>query len=105
MRFKRPCLDCGVLTDSGNRCPQHQSAFQAKLDERRKPNRKHYSGDYPKRAKQVRDTATICWICKQPFTDRTQITADHYYPGIPNSPLLPAHKSCNSSRGNKPPTA
>ena len=105
MQFKRPCLDCGVLTDKGNRCPTHQGIYQAKLDERRKPNRKHYSGDYYKRSKQVRESATVCWICKQGYKQDDPFTADHYLPGIPESPLLPAHRSCNSRRGNKPPVA
>jgi hypothetical protein len=103
MGFKRPCINCGTLVEKGNRCQTHQSQYIAKLDERRKPNRTHYSGDYRRRSKQVRDNATICWICKQPFTDQKQITADHYWPGEKLSPLLPAHKSCNSRRGNNPP--
>jgi len=102
--FKRPCLDCGVLVDKGNRCPTHASQYQAKLDARRKGKRKHYSGDYKKRAKQVRDTAEICWLCGEGDRPNDMWTADHYFPGIPDSPLLPAHKSCNSKRGNKPPT-
>lgn len=102
MAFPRPCLDCGVLTSKGNRCQPHQTTYQAKLDERRKPNRKHYSYDYQKRAKQVRESATICWICKEGYKPNDPWTADHYYPGIPDSPLLPAHRSCNSRRGNKP---
>jgi hypothetical protein len=101
--FKRPCLDCGVLVDRGNRCEPHQSAYLAKIDERRKPNRKHYSGSYQRRAKQVRDNAVICWICNKGFTTDDPPTADHYYPSDPTSPLLPAHRSCNSRRGNQPP--
>ena len=54
MGFKRPCINCGTLVEKGNRCQEHQSQYIAKLDERRKPNRTHYSGDYRKRAKQVR---------------------------------------------------
>ena len=105
MGFQRPCLNCGVLVAKGNRCATHQSQYIAKLDERRKPNRTHYSGDYRKRAKAVRDTAVICWLCNQPFTPNDPPTADHYYPGTPDSPLIAAHRSCNSRRGNKPPTA
>ena len=103
MVFPRPCLDCGALTSTGNRCQQHQSAYTAKVDERRKPNRKHYSNDYAKRAKQVRDNATICWICKDGYRPNDPWTADHYFAGVENSPLLPAHRSCNSRRGNNPP--
>jgi 5-methylcytosine-specific restriction endonuclease McrA len=43
-----------------------------------------------------------CHLCKKPFMSRADITADHLIPGNPNSALAPAHKSCNSSRGNKP---
>ena len=102
--FKRPCLDCGVLTDTGNRCSIHQSQYQARLDERKKPNRKHYSGDYRKRAKIVRETAIQCWLCGEGARDGDPFTADHYFPGVADSPLLPAHRSCNSRRGNQPAT-
>jgi hypothetical protein len=101
--FNRPCLDCGTLTNKGNRCDPHQTAYAAKWNNRPKPPRKHYSGDYKKRARIVRENATVCWICKKGFTIEDPPTADHYYPGEPNSPLLPAHRSCNSSRGNRPP--
>ena len=104
MGFPRPCLDCGVLTATGNRCKPHASEYQAKLDSQRKHKRKHYSKDYSKRAKQVRDSAIICWICNQPAKPDDPWTADHYFSGIPDSPLLPAHRSCNIKRGNKPPT-
>ena len=103
MVFPRPCLDCGALTSTGNRCQQHQTAYTAKADAKRKPNRKHYTNDYAKRAKQVRDNATTCWICKEGYKPNDPFTADHYYPGVPDSPLLSAHRSCNSRRGNNPP--
>jgi hypothetical protein len=105
MGFKRPCLDCGQLTDKGNRCQPHQTLYQAKIDQRRKPNRQHYNAEYKRRAKQVRDTAQICWLCNQGYKPNDPWTADHYTPGDPNSVLLPAHKSCNSRRGNNPPMA
>ena len=99
--FKRPCLDCGVLTDTGNRCPTHQSAYQARLDARKVGKREHYKGDYKKRAKIVRDTADQCWLCGEGARVDDPFTADHYFPGNPNSPLLPAHRACKSRRGNK----
>lgn len=86
----------------GNRCPPHQAQYQSKMANRPKPFRAHYAGDYSKRAKAVRDGAIVCWICHQGFTQNDPPTADHYYPSIPNSPLLPAHRSCNSRRGNSP---
>lgn len=101
--FKRPCLDCGILVDKGNRCANHAREYQAKIDARKQPNRKHYSGNYKKRAKLVRETAEICWLCKEGARPNDPWTADHYFPGMADSPLLAAHLSCNSSRGNKPP--
>jgi hypothetical protein len=50
----------------------------------------------------LKATATHCHICKQPFTNRNDITADHLIPGDVNSPLDAAHGICNSRRGNKP---
>lgn len=99
MRFKRPCLDCGQLTELGNRCQYHQRIYQAKLDERK--NKDHYKGNYTTRAKKVRETASVCWICKQGPIPNDPWTADHVIPGQADSPLLPAHRSCNSRRGNK----
>jgi hypothetical protein len=102
--FPRPCLDCGGLTSGGSRCTTHQSLRQKRLDELRKGKREHYKGDYTKRAKLVRESAELCWICGGGYRPDDAWTADHYYPGDPYSPLLPAHKSCNSRRGNRPPS-
>jgi len=74
-----------------------------KIDARRQPFRNHYKGSYSSRAKQVRANAEICWICKDGRRTDDPFTADHYFPGIANSPLLPAHRSCNSRRKNTPP--
>ena len=100
-KFNVPCLDCGQLTRGRNRCDHHYRLYLVKYEATR--NRQHYKGDYQRRAKQVRDYASVCWLCLQPFTDRSQIEADHYYPSDPQSPLLPAHKTCNNKRGNTPP--
>jgi hypothetical protein len=81
--------------------PSHQTTHTARADAKRKPNRKHYANDYAKRAKQVRDTAQICWLCNQGYKPNDPWTADHIYPAEPDSLLLAAHRSCNSSRGNK----
>lgn len=101
MGFARPCLDCGVLTRTGNRCEKHQAIIDAKVTAR-KAQRTLYSGDYKARAKAVRDSAIACWLCGEAFTDRSQIQADHVEAGNPDSVLLPAHASCNARRGNKP---
>lgn len=101
MRFNVPCLDCGQLSRNGSRCERCQGVVDARTNER-KQQRQHYKGDYSKRAKAVRESATICWICNEPARLGDPWTADHVYPGIPDSPLLAAHRSCNSRRGNKP---
>ena len=107
--MKRPCLDCGRPTD-GTRCPQHagghEAARTARAEARRKTGgrRRQYGGDYRARAAAIRENATVCWICAEgPRTD-DPFTADHYTPaqhGGADSPLLPAHRSCNVARGNR----
>lgn len=101
MGFAKPCLDCGVLTRQGNRCQKHQNIIDSKINAK-KQQRIHYKGDYRQRAKAVRDNAVYCWICGETFTIDNPPTADHLEPGNPDSILLPAHRSCNSSRGNTP---
>lgn len=98
MKFKKPCLVCGGLSYE-QRCPIHQKEYLIKKEASK--NREHYKGDYSRRAKKVRDEATFCWICKEGFREQDPFTADHLYAGDPLSPLLPAHRSCNSRRGNK----
>jgi hypothetical protein len=101
MGFARPCLDCGTLTRTGSRCERHQAIVNANIDAR-KAQRTHYSGSYRSKAKQVRDNAVVCWLCGDGARVNDPWTADHYIPRDPTSPLLPAHRSCNSSRQNTP---
>jgi 5-methylcytosine-specific restriction endonuclease McrA len=54
------------------------------------------------RAKVMRRDGGICWLCHQPGAD----TADHVKPvshggSTVYSNLKAAHRSCNSSRGNR----
>lgn len=85
----RPCLDCQQLTHD-TRCP----------DCAKRRNR-IWRGEYLKQAKQVREQATVCWICGEGARPDDPFTADHLLPANPNSPLLPAHRTCNSRRGNR----
>lgn len=108
-RFPRPCLECGILTTLGSRCEQHQAernrVIEATRPKRRykaKPKREHYGGEYRKRAKKVRDNAVYCHLCGDGPRHDDPWTADHIIPGDPASPLLAAHRSCNSRRGNRP---
>ena len=104
-RFPKPCLDCGVLTSGGNRCDVHQQRVDKLHDLRRQTIKRatgQYSGDYRKRAKQVRETATVCHLCGEPARWNDPWEADHLIPGEPDSPLAAAHRSCNIARGDKP---
>ena len=105
-RFPKPCLACKVLTSGGSYCDTHQRT----VDERerlrqnnRKQGRTLYDNPaYRKARAYLKATAMHCHICKQPFTNRNDITADHLIPGNPDSALAAAHSICNSRRGNKP---
>ena len=104
-RFVRPCIQCQELhRDKGDYCAQCRRIKDRAREAdpaRRKRKRELYNSDYRKQAAMIKASATHCHLCLKPFTDRAQITADHINAGEPNSPLAPAHKSCNSSRGNR----
>ena len=56
-------------------------------------------------AKQVRTAANadpncVCWLCGETARVDDPWTADHVEPGNPDSILMPAHRSCNSRRGD-----
>ena len=105
MKFKRPCLDCGQLTTNKSRCDEHQKRIDDLMNARRSQVKRatgQYSGDYRKRAKEVRDTATVCHLCGEGPRVNDPWQADHIIPSDPYSPLAAAHRSCNARRGNKP---
>jgi hypothetical protein len=102
---RRRCLDCGNVTTNGTRCETcHTELRRARERGRHRPPRirPHYAGDYQRRARFVRQNATVCWICLQGPRPNDPWTADHLTPGDPKSVLLPAHRSCNSRRQDKP---
>ena len=107
MKFPKPCLECGKLTTGGSRCEQHErekwEIHNATRNQRNrftpKKFRPGYTGDYAKRAAEVRKNAVYCHLCGDTYRNSDPWTADHLIPGDPNSPLLPAHRSCNSRRG------
>jgi len=94
----KPCLTCGTPTTNGQRCPDCQHEHNTT----RNNKRTHYKGNYRQRAQQVRNTATNCHICGEGPRYLDPFQADHLIPGDPNSPLAPAHRTCNARRGNKP---
>ena len=101
--FPAPCLVCGKLTRGGNKCEEHRPPPRDRsARELKKKLTGQYSGDYRRRAKTVRDSASICHICGEGYRPRDPWQADHLIPGDPSSPLAAAHRSCNASRGDKP---
>ena len=92
----RPCIECGTLSAS-TRCVICQREREAKRP------RSHYAGSYSRRAREVREGAVVCWVCGEGAKDSDPWQADHIYPGEPDSPLLPAHRSCNIRRTHTPP--
>jgi hypothetical protein len=98
-QIPKPCTDCGTPTPN-TRC---QPCMHRWYLEHPKPKRKHYAGDYQTRRKKMLKTATHCYLCGQPPTPNDPLTADHVFAGVPDSPLLPAHRSCNSRKGNRDP--
>jgi hypothetical protein len=106
-RFPKPCLVCNVLTTGASYCTQHLIIVTEREKQRqaiRKRGKAYLYNDanYRRIRAYLKATATHCHLCKQPFTNRNDITADHLIPGDINSPLDAAHSLCNSRRGNKP---
>lgn len=84
-RLPAPCLECGVLTRNGPRCPAHTA-----------PN--PYGQPYRKRRAQLLESNPRCHWCGQPAT-----TADHLHAvidGGADGPLVPSCAPCNYSRNN-----
>ena len=104
---KRFCLECKQLfaADTGkSRCPPCQAALESRMNARPKGNttQRGLGWAHQQRVRQEIDPAASCWICGQPGTESDPITADHQTPraqGGRDSPLLPAHRSCNARRG------
>jgi hypothetical protein len=101
MPVQQVCLGCYRLTGNGSRC----QSCKTKRESMRNTRRDHYQGDYQRRSAAVRkaanaDPSTLCWLCHTPARLDDPWTADHVLPGDPHSPLMPAHRSCNSRRGD-----
>lgn len=101
MSIQQVCLGCHRLTSNGSRC----ESCEARRQSVRYQTRAHYRGDYARRARMVRhaaqaDPLTQCWLCGEHARADDPWTADHVTPGDPSSVLMPAHRSCNASRGD-----
>ena len=101
MPVLRPCLDCGTPAPA-SRCATCNTRRNAGKEAQRNPLRKTlYDSAYRKEAKLVRENATVCWVCGEGPRATDPWQADHVRGGDPSSPLLPAHRSCNSRRANR----
>jgi predicted Fe-S protein YdhL (DUF1289 family) len=105
MRLPRPCIDCNKLhTDKGDYCSgcRRQRERIREADPRRKAYKSRlYNAEYQRLAKMIRANAVTCHLCNEGARVGDPWTADHVTAGDVNSPLLPAHRSCNSSKGNR----
>jgi hypothetical protein len=107
-RWPQPCAVCGTLTKGANRCDPHEreyrqrraNAADARVDTRKKSQLYNYA--YRQEAKRVKENATHCHLCKEPFLLGQPIEADHLQAGVSDSPLAAAHRLCNQRRGDKP---
>lgn len=100
----KPCLDCGRVTNGRSRCDscfeKARTLFEQSRSGRNR-ERAHYGGDYARRAKLVRETAEICWLCGDTARIDDPWQADHVIAGDPDSILAAAHRSCNIRRSNQ----
>jgi 5-methylcytosine-specific restriction endonuclease McrA len=101
--MKRPCLTCGVPTQT-TRCEACAKRFNKERAPFRQPKGRGYDNEYRKQAAAVRANARICWICGQGRKQDDPWQADHLIPladGGLRSPLAAAHRSCNIRRSNR----
>lgn len=113
-KFRRPCLQCHELTDIGETyCNAHRKQIEQNKEIKRSqdPARKAkkaalYNSDYRRKRKEIIDYVRaygfVCYLCKREIKNDQDIDIDHVTPGNPNSQLLPTHRLCNRSRGNRP---
>ena len=104
-RFKRACTKCGGLFQTGGSlcsgCEKRKQSAKEQNETRRAKKRHLYGGDYTARAKQIRDTATHCYLCGGVFQPGDKVEADHLFPELGNkSPLGGAHPECNRNKSN-----
>lgn len=112
-KFRRPCLKCGGTTSPGGTyCATHERELEQARNLKRDsdPKRKEkkkilYNSDYQKKRREivewVRANGFVCYLCKQNIEPTHEIDIDHVEAGNPDSQLLPTHRTCNRSRGNR----
>lgn len=110
---KKPCLDCGVVTEN-SRCPTHTAISAAKYERiRGTPTERGYDNEWRKvRLEILKRDRWTCYLCgKQPL-EGADATVDHVVPlsvlknearKLRHDPSLlrACCRKCNSSKGNK----
>ena len=105
---KKPCLDCGVVTDN-SRCPTHTAISAAKYERiRGTPTERGYDNEWRKvRLEILKRDRWTCYLCgKQPL-EGADATVDHVVPlskgGSANDPsnLTSACRRCNSAKKDR----
>lgn len=97
-RVLRPCLDCGLPTDNGSRCPMHQRQLQRRIDNspaRRARKRMLYGAEHRAQraawAVEVDAGNVRCWRCGGPIAQGAPWDLGHR----PGKPSHPEHPACN----------
>ena len=100
---------CGALTRGASLCETHAEQRRRQKERARPltPQRQAkkaglYNYAYRQAAKLIRENATHCHICKEPFKEGDRIEADHLIAGSNEGGLAAAHRLCNQRRGQKP---
>lgn len=90
-----PCLDCGQPGVTG----RGTTVLCVACQRRRTNARTHYKGDWAKLSRRLRQSASRCAICRQPFTPDNPATLDHVAPRSRAAGLQVLCRRCNSRKG------
>jgi len=87
MTFQRPCLDCGLLTTSGDRCDKHRKEAAARWKAKRGPS-PYLDPAWRRLSAKARKEQPWCTLCGA----TEDLTADHIVPLSKGGALLvPTH--------------
>lgn len=105
------CLDCRALFTvepggSASRCPPCQAGVTTRMNSRPKANTtaRGLGAAHRAKAKAVVEAAQVCALCGMPPTPGDPLTAHHTQArakGGQDSPMVAAHRSCNSRVGDR----
>ena len=110
---KRPCLDCGRISE-GSRCePCRLAQGRQRERTRDRPNsgERGYDAQHQRTRKRVLKASDICWLCHHPGADQVDDVLPKSLGGTSTLVnLRPAHGTkpcptcglrCNQARGNR----